>query len=380
MQARYQYGSLRLRKRRKGPNVWEFRWLENGTPKSMLIGTVEKLPTQADAERAVEHLRMKINVDNPQQQFHRVTVQGLADRFMAEYASKKCRRNTRMSYQGLYNNHIKPRWGTQYVDDVRPMLVEDWFDRYNEYEVELKDGQKTKKPVSRAVKSHVRNLMHTMFERARFWEMVRDNPIDLVHQSQKRLKKPRVLEVEQFKLLVPQLAEPDKTMVIVHQCLGLRSCETVALKWLDFNFDDLTVHIQRSFVKGEVNDVKTDASDKVLPLDPDLAHILLSHKARSKFTGAADYVFANAQGGIRWPESFLKDHIKPAANRAGIGNVGWHTFRHTYATLLAELDTKPAVQKELLRHANISTTMNVYTRAVQKSLRRAARKAVKALL
>jgi integrase len=169
-------------------------------------------------------------------------------------------------------------------------------------------------------------------------------------------------------------------MVIVHQCLGLRSCETVALKWLDFNFDDLTVHIQRSFVKGEVNDVKTDASDKVLPLDPDLAHILLSHKARSKFTGADDYVFANAQGGTRWPESFLKDHIKPAANRAGIGNVGWHTFRHTYATLLAELDTKPAVQKELLRHANISTTMNVYTRAVQKSLRKAAQKAVRALL
>jgi integrase len=346
----------------------------------MLIGTVARLPTRADAERAVEHLRMKINVDNPQQHFHRVTVQGLADRFMAEYASKKCRRNTLMNYQGLYNNHIKPRWGTEYVDDVRPMLVENWFDGYNEYEVELKDGQKIKKTVSRAVRSHLRNLMHTMFERARFWEMVRENPIDLVHQSQKRLKKPRVLEAKDFKLLVPQLSEPDKTMVIVHQCLGLRSCETVALKWLDFNFDDLTVHIQRSFVKGEINEVKTDASDKVLPVDPDLAHILLSHKARSKFTGPDNYVFANAQSGIRWPESFLKDHIKPAAKRAGIGNVGWHTFRHTYATLLAELDTKPAVQKELLRHANISTTMNVYTQAVQKSLRRAARKAVKALL
>src|SRR5215472_13244388 len=127
----------------------------------------------------------------------------------------------------------------------------------------------------RVAESHVRNLMHTMFERARFWEMVRENPIDLVHQSQKRLKKPRVLEAKDFKLLVPQLSEPDKTMVIVHQCLGLRSCETVALKWLDFNFDDLTVHIQRSFVKGEINEVKTDASDKVLPVDPDLAHILL---------------------------------------------------------------------------------------------------------
>ena len=185
---------------------------------------------------------------------------------------------------------------------------------------------------------------------------------------------------EEFKLLVPQLAEPDKTMVIVHQCLGLRSCETVALRWLDIDFDKLTITIQRSFVRGEVNEVKTIASEKVLPLDPDLATILLVHKARATYKADTDYVFANASGGVRWPESFLADHIKPAAERAGIGNIGWHTFRHTYATLLAELDTKPAVQKELLRHANISTTMNVYTRAVQKSLRKAARKAVKALL
>ena len=380
MTARYQYGDLRIRRRKKGPDVWQFRYFENGKRKSVLIGTVEKLPTEADAVRAIEYLRIKINVENPQQQFHRVTVQGLAERFMAEYAPKKCRKNTRSNYLGLYNNHIKPRWGTEYVDNVRPMLIEDWFDGYNEYEVELKDGHKVKKPVSHAVKSHVRNLMHTMFERARFWEMVRENPIDLVHQSQKRLKKPRVLEAEEFKRLVPQLPEPDRTIVIVHQCLGLRSCETVALRWLDIDFDKLTITIQRSFVRGEVNEVKTIASEKVLPLDPDLATILLEHKARATYKADTDYVFANASGGVRWPESFLADHIKPAAARAGIGNIGWHTFRHTYATLLAELDTKPAVQKELLRHANISTTMNVYTRAVQKSLRKAVRKAVKALL
>jgi hypothetical protein len=61
MQARYQFGNLTVRKRKKGPNVWQFRWLEDGKPKSVLIGTVEKLPTHADAERAVEHLRIKIN-------------------------------------------------------------------------------------------------------------------------------------------------------------------------------------------------------------------------------------------------------------------------------------------------------------------------------
>jgi hypothetical protein len=55
MPARYQYGDLIIRKRNKGPDVWQFRFFDNGKRKSVLIGTLEKLPTKADAERAVEH-------------------------------------------------------------------------------------------------------------------------------------------------------------------------------------------------------------------------------------------------------------------------------------------------------------------------------------
>jgi hypothetical protein len=77
MQARYQYGNLTLRKRKKRPDVWQFRWVENGRLKSVLVGTIEKLPAMADAERAFEHLRIMVNAQNPQQQFHRVTVAAL---------------------------------------------------------------------------------------------------------------------------------------------------------------------------------------------------------------------------------------------------------------------------------------------------------------
>src|ERR671931_2392207 len=55
-------------KRKKGPDVWQFRWMENGKPKSVLVGSTEKLLTKVDAERAVEHLRIKINAQNRQQQ------------------------------------------------------------------------------------------------------------------------------------------------------------------------------------------------------------------------------------------------------------------------------------------------------------------------
>jgi hypothetical protein len=56
--------------------------------------------------------------------------------------------------------------------------------------------------------------------------------------------------------------------------------------------------------------------------------------------------------------------LKPAALRAGIGKIGWHTFRHTYSTMLRSSGTDIKVQQELLRHANIQTTLNTYTQAV----------------
>lgn len=109
MQARYQYGNLTIRQRRKGLNVWQFRWLENGRPKSVLIGTVEKYPARAGAERAVERLRIKVNAQNPQQQFHFVTVGALIDRFMEDYAPKHCRRHMQRNYRSLLETHIRPR-------------------------------------------------------------------------------------------------------------------------------------------------------------------------------------------------------------------------------------------------------------------------------
>jgi len=49
-------------------------------------------------------------------------------------------------------------------------------------------------------------------------------------------------------------------------------------------------------------------------------------------------------GDGRWPDVMLTDHIKPAAVKAGIGNTGWHTFRHSYSTLLHALNAKTSFE------------------------------------
>jgi integrase len=364
MTARYQYGTLTPRKRNKGPDVWQFRWMENGKPKSVLIGTVNKYQTRADAERAVEHLRIKINADNQQQTFHAVTVGALIDRFLEEHAYKRCRKNTAANYESLLNSHIRPQWGSELVQNVKAMAVEDWLGTY---------------PRSRQVKVHIRTLMHILFQSALRWEMVDRNPISLVRQSGKRLKTPRALTPEEFQSILSELAEPYRTMVVAIACLGLRVSELVALQWGDIDFSSLIIKVQRGFVRGEINPTKTEPSEGILPLDPGLAEVILAHRRRAKYVADTDLVFANRSGKPRWPESILADYIKLAAQHAGIGKVGWHTFRHTYSTLLHALGTKPAVQKELLRHADIRTTMNVYTHALSYEKREAASKVVRTL-
>ena len=52
-------------------------------------------------------------------------------------------------------------------------------------------------------------------------------------------------------------------------------------------------------------------------------------------------------------------------------DIGWHTFRHTYRSWLDETGAPMKVQQELMRHASIQTTMNVYGRAMTETKRRA---------
>ncbi|MHB1744405.1 MAG: tyrosine-type recombinase/integrase, partial [Acidobacteriaceae bacterium] len=66
--------------------------------------------------------------------------------------------------------------------------------------------------------------------------------------------------------------------------------------------------------------------------------------------------------------------IRPALQRIGVTKqVGFHTFRHSLATLLGELEVNIKTTQELLRHANPNITMRIYQQAVSKQ-KRAAQK------
>jgi site-specific recombinase XerD len=76
----------------------------------------------------------------------------------------------------------------------------------------------------------------------------------------------------------------------------------------------------------------------------------------------------------------LQKVIRPAALKAGICKViGWHTFRHTYCTLLIANDENVKVVQELMRHANNRSTLEIYSQARMEAKRRAQQRVVQAI-
>jgi integrase len=137
-------------------------------------------------------------------------------------------------------------------------------------------------------------------------------------------------------------------------------------------------------VDGIVGKCKTETSRRPVPIDEFTSAELLAWKQETCYAEPEDWVFASerVQGKMPpWTDTLLDRFLQPAAKRAGITKwVGFHTFRHTYSTLLKANGEDVKVVQELMRHANISTTMNIYTKALTSAKREAQSRVVDVLL
>jgi integrase len=98
---------------------------------------------------------------------------------------------------------------------------------------------------------------------------------------------------------------------------------------------------------------------------------LKAHRERSTRKSGDDLVFPNKSGEPLRESKLLERVLQPAAERAGLGRVTWHQFRHTHSSLLSDLRVPVKIAQDQLGHASISTTLNIYTHVVDGSHRRA---------
>jgi integrase len=235
-------------------------------------------------------------------------------------------------------------------------------------------------------KAKIRNLFSVLFNHAIRYEWLEQgrNPITLVRQSAMRKSTPGVLDPNEIQGLLLQLDSCFRLLVMLDVTTGLRRSELFALKWLDVDFSKLTIDVQRSIYLGKIGTCKTEASRKPLPLDERVAADLWLWKESTKYSNPNDWIFASPRVGGKqpfWPDIVLQKIIRPAAMRAGIRKrIGWHTFRHTYSTLLIANGENVKVVQELMRHASTRFTIEIYTQARIEAKRQAQQRLVQTIL
>ena len=389
---RYQQGSLQRVERKTGPDCWVFRWRDADGQgirhrRKLVVGTVADYPTASSAEAAVAALRMNINVEVSRAAGQPISVRDL----IAHYKEMELKLeaagddagesekafSTKQTYRVFLDRWIEPRWGHLRIQDVRTVAVEAWLKQLT-----LADGRR----MAPGTKAKARNIMHALFNHAIRYEWLAQNvnPITRVRQSAKRERIPDILEVGEFQSLLQELALRERLLVALDATTGLRRSELIGLKWSDVDFDSLTISVTRSVVSGVVGVCKTEASRKPVPLVSAVAEDLWLWKQAALYKRPEDWVFASLKmKGTKpmRPGMILKRYIQPAAQRAGIHKrIGWHTFRHTYSTLLKANGEDVKVVQELLRHANIKITMDTYTQALSPAKRDAQRRVATMIL
>ena len=165
--ARHQFGWLEKRKRKRGPEVWVWRYHEDvrgrkGTKPAVVVGDVRQYPTKSEAWKAAEGIRLAVG--NPVQS-DLVTFGGLINRFLREALPE--RKGTADRYRSWILNHINPRWEAVPLSKVKPLAVEMWIKGLN---------------LAPKSKGHVRSVMHILFEWAMRWELMEynRNPMSLL--------------------------------------------------------------------------------------------------------------------------------------------------------------------------------------------------------
>ena len=379
--ATYQYGTLVLEKRSRGPNVWAYRYfeVENGRKRrrKSVIGTQEEYPTRSAAERGCEHLRLSANAEI--HNYECPTMGGLIDRYIdqvlrpcldipvggGQNSAAAISYHCAMSYKLVLNKWVRPRWEMRRARDFeKPPVraaVEDWLRSL------WRSPMNPNGLAPKTVRS-IWNVMKLTFKFGVKWGYLNENPIgekrvELPRGSTKRTKHSVQLTAAQFFRLLGLLETREKLAVAFAGWLGPRVSEIFGLQWRDLDLQNGTVSFRRGFVQGRISPLKTEASRTNLPIPEELLDLLRQWHSITPYNKTDDWVFASPYTkGLRpfWPAQLLKAHIKPVALAAGLPSIGWHSFRHTVSAWGKEAGLELEDVKTLLRHEDIATTSNVY--------------------
>jgi integrase len=242
-------------------------------------------------------------------------------------------------------------------------------------------------PTARTI-SDIRTCLRSALSRAMVEELVPKNIASLLALPKVRKVRNRSWTSEEARKFLESARgdnDPYYAGYVLVLANALRKGEVLGLEETDVDLDaeefEIAHQLQRVRKQLLHRETKTEASDALMPLPPISVTAIKIRLARKKLD--------KERAGVAWqgsrlllttelglpvePRTFNRAWDARCA-KAGVRKIKVHDARGTCGTLLADLDVHPRVAMRILRHANFSITMEIYTQASSKKTREALRR------
>jgi integrase/recombinase XerD len=169
----------------------------------------------------------------------------------------------------------------------------------------------------------------------------------------KETKLPVILNPQELKALfaAPTILKQRVVLTLIYSA-GLRGQEVINLKISDIDFERKTIHIRQSKYK----------KDRIVPLSEAMA---IGLKKYLQAENPHIWLFNGKEADGRYSVKGLSWVMRESLKKTSITKeVNLHSLRHSYATHLLEQGLNIVTLKELLGHAEITTTM-IYLHVAQ---------------
>lgn len=277
--------------------------------------------------------------------------------------------STFQGYISLYETHIKDSdIGKMPLKDIKPIHLNSFLNT-------LKSKGKYTYGEALAASSikKIKFLLSNSFESAIHNNLIIYNPMtspDIkTPLNVKKAKERKALTLEQQKAyLLACESQKYGLLYILALSTGLRMGEIIGLKWKYVDFQNKTLQVVETIKYSTVYNsdgskhkehvVKAPKSDKSKRFVP-LPNFLITRLKELKLQSTSKYVFATS-GNTPLNQGNINRGHTAICTRAGMEPIPFHCLRHTYATRLLEAGENFKTLQELLGHADITTTMNIY--------------------
>jgi integrase len=358
-----EYGSGCLLHKGKG---WAIRWREweiapDGTKKRVLrYETLGKMSRREASDILREKLAAASRSNTPIRS--RVTFRTIATEWdtsvlpMYKHSTQKHRRF-------MLKKHLLPRFGDSAVSDITRQEIQVYIAHLIRQEYAPKSID------------HIHDVLSAVLRTAVKWGHLQENPARGVDLPKLRTVRPKwALTPQQASALLDQLPPLARAMVGLAILSGLRRGELFALRWQDIDEDGRVLSVREAVYDGAFDTPKTEAGLRQIPLSGAALRFISEWKEHVRTTNPDGLVFSTRTGNSISPNNVLRRAIFPACEALGLRHATWLTFRRTYSSWSHAIGVPGKVVAQLMGHANVDTTLNVYTQVLDGSLRAAADK------